>query len=54
MRWLQSVHPALYRQVQELTWVKDGLSERERETLDELLYMGVGEISNLESVLALP
>ncbi len=54
MRWLQSVHPALYRQVQELTWVKDGLSERERETLDELLYIGVGEISNLESVLALP
>ncbi len=53
-RWLKQNHPALYRQIQELTWVADGLSERERETIDELLYIGAGTISNLHKTLALP
>ena len=52
-RWLRSVHPALYRQIQQLPWVKDGLSERERETIDELLYIGSGDIANLREVLGL-
>lgn len=52
-RWLRSVHPALYRQIQQLPWVEDGLSERELETIDELLYIGVGSIANLEAALRL-
>ena len=52
-RWLRSVHPALYRQIQQLPWVEDGLSERERETIDELLYIGVGDIANLRAILGL-
>jgi hypothetical protein len=47
------VHPALYREIQELPWVKDGLSETERETIDELLYIGAGDIANLKAVLGL-
>ena len=53
LRWLQSVHPGIYRQLQELPWVKDGLSERERKTIDELLYIGVGDIANLKAVIGL-
>ena len=52
-RWLRSVHPALYRQIQQLAWVQDGLSERDRETIDELLYIGSGDIANLREVLGL-
>ncbi len=52
-QWLKSVHPALYREIQELPWVKDGLSETERETIDELLYIGAGDIANLKAVLGL-
>ena len=51
VQWLESAHPGPYRQIQELPWVKDGLSERERETIDDLLYIGVGDIANLEAIL---
>ena len=47
------MHPALYREIQELLWVKDGFPEMERETIDQLLYIGVGDIANLEGVLEL-
>ena len=53
-RWLQRSYPALYRQIQLLPWVEDGVADPERETIDQLLYLGVGSISNLESTLALP
>ena len=52
-RWLRSAHPALYRQIQQLPWVEDGLSEKERETINELLYIGVGDIANLRAILGL-
>ena len=52
-QWLKGRHPALYWQIQELPWVKDGLSERERETIDELLYIGVGDVANLRAALGL-
>ncbi len=52
-RWLKGRYPATYQQIQELPWVKDGLSERESETIDELLYIGVGDIANLKTVLGL-
>ncbi len=52
-RWLKSSHPALYREIQELLWAQDGLSETERETIDQLLYIGAGNIANLKAVLGL-
>ncbi len=53
MRWLEGAHPALYRQIQGFPWAQDGLSEREAKTIDELLYIGVGNISNLRACLNL-
>ena len=44
----------MYRQIQELRWVKNGVSETERETIDELLYLGVSDIANLRVALRLP
>ena len=35
-------------------WVQDGLSTAERETIDELIYLGVGEIDNLKATVDLP
>ena len=37
----------------ELAWVQDEISERERETIEELYYMGAGDIANLKAVLEL-
>ena len=37
-----------------LSWVQDGLSDLERSTVDELLYMAVEDVSNLDAVLSLP
>ena len=51
---MQRNYPALYRQIQLLPWVEDGVTGAERETIDELLYLGVGAISNLQSALVLP
>ncbi len=54
VRWLESTHPTLYRQIQELPWVEDGLDDDERDTINELLYLGVSSIANMEAVLSLP
>ena len=53
-RWLVSNYPALATQIQNFAWVQDGISDSERPTLDELLYLGTVEIDALEAVLALP
>ena len=37
-----------------MPWVEDGLSEMERDAIDELLYIGVGDVPNLETTLGLP
>ena len=37
-----------------MPWVKDGLSEMERDAIDELLYIGAGDVPNLETTLGLP
>ena len=52
-RWLVWAHPTVARQIQDLTWVADGLSDLERSAVDELIYMAVAEIANLEAGLAL-
>ena len=53
VRWLERNYPALARQIQELSWVQDGLSDLERSAVDELLYMAVEDVSNLGAVLHL-
>ena len=52
-RWLKQVHPTLYHRLERLEWAKDDLSELERDAIDELLYMGVSNIAQLEAVLSL-
>ena len=53
-RWLVRNHPSLARQIHALSWVEDGLSDLERSAVDELLYMAVEDVTNLEAVLQLP
>ena len=40
--------------VTELSWVQDGLTELEKATLEELLYIGANRIHNLETTLTIP
>ena len=54
LRWLQQSHPSLYSQVEALPWVQDGLSQLERDTIDQLLYIGASDIPSLEATLGLP
>ena len=54
LRWLAQNHPSLYRQIAELSWVEDSLSELERDTIDQLLHIGVSDIPSLEATLGLP
>ena len=53
VRWLQRNYPALARQIHELSWVQDGLSDLERSSIDELLYMAAEDVANLGAVLDL-
>ena len=53
LRWLAHHHPLLYRQIAELPWVEDGLSQLERDTIDQLLYIGVSDIPSLRATLGL-
>ena len=52
-RWLKRAYRDLYQQIQRFPWVQDGLSATETETIDELLYIGVDEITNLRETLNL-
>ena len=47
-------YPALARQIQTLTWVQDGLSDLERSAVDELLWMAVEDVANLDAALRMP
>ena len=53
-RWLVRKSPALAGRIQSLRWVEDGLSDLERQAIDELLYIAVGGPNNLEVSLGLP
>ena len=52
-RWLERNYLALSQQIMNFPWVQDGLSDSERNNIDNLLYIGVGHISNLEQTLDL-
>ena len=54
LAWLAYHHPSLYRQIAELPWVEDELSQLERDTIDQLLYIGVSDIASLRTALGLP
>ena len=49
--WLQAVHPTLYRQLEELPWVVDGLSEWDTVVIDNLLFVGANDTDTLTNVL---
>lgn len=51
---MSRAYPDLYAQLQLLPWVRDGLSDAEQGTIDQLLYIGATDIANLEAVLELP
>ena len=51
---MSRAYPAIYSQIQLLAWVRDGLTDAERGTIDQLLYIGATDIANLEAVLGLP
>ena len=53
-RWLTRNYPDIARQIQAFPWVQDGLSGFEAKAIDELLYIGVGKIDNLQMVIRLP
>ena len=53
-QWLKRAYRDLYRQIQWFAWVQDGLSSLETNTIDELLYIGAGEIDSLREILNLP
>ena len=53
VRWLAHNYPALFLEIQALPWVQDGLSDLERQAIDELIYMAVGDVANLETALQL-
>ena len=54
MRWLAQSHPSLYRQIEELPWVQDAISEVERDAIDQLLYIAVADTQSLAATLGLP
>ncbi len=47
-------YPALAQQIHTLPWVYDGLSDLERSTVDELLWMAVEDVANLDAALRMP
>ena len=47
-------YPDLYRGIQNLPWVMDETTESERETVDNLIYLSLGDVDLLKSVLSLP
>ena len=53
-RWLSRNYPGIARQIEAFPWVQDGLSVLEEKAIDELMYLGVGRIDNLQAALRLP
>ena len=54
IRWLKNRHQALYSQIEELTWVQDGLSDRERETIEWLSLISRYSKQAAAAVIAMP
>ena len=53
-RWLKRAHPVLAQRVATFPWIADGLSETERRTVDELLYLAANDLDTMRSVIELP
>ena len=56
LRWLEQYHPDLYRQIEELPWVADGLTDLEKEIIDWMLYVDSDPfaVSVLEALIPMP
>ena len=53
-RWLKRTYPVLAQRVANFPWIADGLSETERRTVDELLYLAANDLDTMRSVIELP
>ena len=51
--WLRSRYGGTYKEIKDLGWVKDGLTQEEAKATQDLLYMAVNDHETLERVLAL-
>ena len=52
--WLKRVYPVLAQRVGNFPWIADGLSETERRTVDDLLYLAANDLDTFRSVIELP
>ena len=52
--WLKRAYPVLAQRVANFPWIADGLSETERRTVDELLYLAANDLDPMRSVIELP
>ena len=52
--WLKRAYPVLAQRVANFPWIADGLSETERRTVDELLYLAANDLDTMRSVIELP
>ena len=52
--WLKRAYPVLAQRVANCPWIADGLSETERRTVDELLYLAAYDLDTMRSVIELP
>ena len=53
-RWVSQMHPALRDTILGLAWVGDGLTESEKETVDELLYVAVRDVGIAKDLVDMP
>ena len=53
-RWLSQRYPLVADSILEFQWAEDGLSDKEKELIDRLLYLGVSNIDHLKTVIEMP
>ena len=52
-RWLRSKHKDTYNRLQDLSWIRDGLTDHEPTTAQDLLHLAGNDHQTLQGVLAL-
>lgn len=53
-RWIKQMHPLLHQKIAGLPWVKDGLDDEEKKTIDSILYTAVTNPALAEGLIKLP
>ena len=52
--WMKQSHQSAYNQVRDLPWVRDGLSEREAQAVEELFHIAVSDHSSMKRIIQMP